>query len=337
MFILYAIVLVLLALAAAWWLSGYDPALTSDNKTTGYIRRILRCLVTVILVGLFFGLRPTGYWFVAVILVIPLSIAVLWQSCLSEWWSNGFIRLIESNAEGEFDPDKGVRELERVASLLRTGHREEALRLAHKLMRSGDANVLALEALLAHAGIDLKPPQPNNPLTQARHLRSQGNFVEAEKILDSHVKQNSSDIEAALHLIRLYAQDLKHEPKAMETLRQLEKQPHVPAWQIDYARRSIPEWIHAAPEAGPEPLPESIDELLAQGYSGTAIEILEQKIKEQPGDFDLWLKLAEAKGRYLGDYRAAEKIVHKMERDGGFSAEQIQTAKTKLAEWRNTK
>ena len=118
-------------------------------------------------------------------------------------------------------------------------------------------------------------------------------------------------------------------------LRRLERVPHIPHWQVDYARRSLHDWGRDKPVLPPPvPLPASVDELLAQGYSGTAIEILEQKIKEQPGDFDSWLKLAEAQGLYCHNLHAAEKIVRKIGSNRLFTAEQVKIAETKLAEWR---
>jgi hypothetical protein len=81
-------------------------------------------------------------------------------------------------------------------------------------------------------------------------------------------------------------------------------------------------------------LPESIDELLANGYLGTAIEILEQKAVEQPGNFDLQLKLAEAYGLHSGNLQRAKKIIETLENKSCFSAEQMQVAKAKLDEWR---
>ena len=57
-------------------------------------------------------------------------------------------------------------------------------------------------------------------------------------------------------------------------------QPHIPAGHIDYAQRSIHDWGREkrAPEV--VALPESVDELLACGYLGTAIEVIERKVKE---------------------------------------------------------
>jgi hypothetical protein len=332
--LLTAIIAFIVIVAAAWWLSGYDPKVTGESKTRDFIRRFLRCLVTAIFVAILFGIRPKTYAFVPILLITPISIALVWRSCLSEWWTHGFFHLIFSEAKGEFHPDAGTRELERVAALLRTGRREEALRLADALMKSGDANGLVLETMLARAGIDIKNPQPNNPLAEVYRLRSKGKFVEAVNVASPFVEQNPSNVQALLLLMRLYAQDLKQPADAAVVLRLLEKVPHIPAWQIDYARRSLHDWSQAKPPPLPaEPLPESIDELLAKGYSGTAIEILERKIKETPGDFDLWLKLVEAHAVYFKDKITAQKIVQKMERDRAFTPDQIQTAKTKLAAW----
>ncbi len=80
-----------------------------------------------------------------------------------------------------------------------------------------------------------------------------------------------------------------------------------------------------------------MDELLAQGYFGTAIEILEQKIKEQPQDFDLRLTLAEVYARHCGDDLQAKKIVQQIEASSVFSPEQKLSAWPKLEEWRKAR
>jgi hypothetical protein len=320
--------------AAAWWLSGYDPKVTGENKTIDVIRRLLRCLVTAIFVAILFGIRPRTYAFVPILLIAPISIALVWRSCLSEWWVHGFIHLIFSEDKGEFDPNAGTRGLERVAALLREGHRDEALQLAETLMKSGDANVLVLETMLARAGLEPKGPQAADPLAEVYRLRSEGKFAGAVTRLSAFVELNPSNVQAQILLIRLYAQDLKQPDDAAEALRLLEKQPHAPKWQIDYARHSLHEWGQDKPGPAPaEPLPESIDELLAKGYSGTAIEILDQKIKETPGDFDLWMKLVEAHAVYFRDKYTAQKIVRKMERNRAFTTHQVQIAKAKLTQW----
>ncbi len=76
--------------------------------------------------------------------------------------------------------------------------------------------------------------------------------------------------------------------------------------------------------------------MLAQGHLGTAIEILEEKTREQPQDFDLWLKFAEVYAVHCGNVNRAEKIVRQIETNPAFSVEQIKTAKVKLSEWRKT-
>ena len=138
-------------------------------------------------------------------------------------------------------------------------------------------------------------------------------------------------------LMRLYVQDVRRSDKAAKVLRSLEQQPHIPSAHLEYARyarRSIVEGRQRNPKPAAVALPESVDELLAGGYLGTAIGMLEGKIKERPADFGLWLKLAEAHGRHAGDLRRAEKIVRQIESNRSFSAEQCQIAQARLKEWR---
>ena len=156
-------------------------------------------------------------------------------------------------------------------------------------------------------------------------------------ILQTLLAENPSNVDAALMLMRLYVRDLRRSDKAAEVLRALEKQPHIPSAHLEYARRSIVEWGHRKSAPAAQVLPESVDELLACGYLGTAIEILERKIKEQPKDFDLWLKLAEAHGLHSGNLQRAGKIVQQIEANHGFGAEQIQIAKARLKGWREAK
>jgi predicted Zn-dependent protease len=244
--------------------------------------------------------------------------------------------MIDPEDNQEFDPNKSLRDLDTIASLIKNGRKEEAIQLCQTLKESGDASVTALETLLEHLGVPRDVVKPK-PLTQAYHLQKEGKFQEAEIILNSMLAENPSNVDAALMLMRLYVQDLRRSDKAGEVLRALEKQPHIPPGHIDYAQRSIHDW--GRPKRSPEVvvLPESVDELLACGYLGTAIEILERKIKEQPQDFDSWLKLAEAHGLYSANIPRAEKLVQKIEEGRMFSPEQIQTAKVKLKEWREAK
>jgi len=195
-----------------------------------------------------------------------------------------------------------------------------------------------LEMTLEHLGVPQPRFQRPKPLLEADRLRSQGKFPEAEMILNSLLAQNPRNLDAAMMLMRLYAQDLHRPDKAGEVLRVLERQPHMPAAHLEFARRSIGEWHHGKPRTEEiAPQPESIDELLAQGYFGTAIEILEQKIKEQPQDFDLRLTLAEVYARHCGDDLRAKKIVREIQTNSAFSPEQKLSAWPKLEEWRKTR
>jgi len=303
------------------------------------IRRAVRCAATVILVWIFFGPNAVraGYAFIPVILIVPPLLGVLWAGCLAELFARGFHRLIDHADNREYDPSQSTRDLDRVASLLKSGRHEEAARLCETLKKSGDANVLVLETMLARAGMPPEGFKQSKPLVEAHRLRSAGKFDEAETVLKSLLAENPSNVDAALMLMRLYVQDLRRSDKAAEVLRSLESQPHIPSAHLEYARRSIHEWGRRKSAPAAEVLPETVDELLACGHLGTAIEILERKLKEQPEDFELWLKLAEAHGRHSGNFQRAEKIVRQIESNRGFSAEQIQLAKARLKEWREAK
>jgi len=326
------IILLSVATAIAWWLSGYDSRVTGENKKADFIRRILRCVVTFVLAVIFFS-EPS----ILGIIILPVCIGLLWCGCIAELFSRGFHRLIDSDDRREFDPHQSARNLDLVASLLKSGRHTEAAQLVETFKESGDANILVMETLLARSGIQFENDRKPKPLTEAYNLRSQGKYDEAAALLNSLLAENPSNVDAALMLMRLYVQDLQRSDKAAEVLRALERQPHIPTGHIEYARRSIHGW--GRKEHAPETvvLPESVDELLACGYQGTAIEILERKVKEQPQDFDSWLKLAEAHGLYSGNLQRAGKIVEKIEGNRDFSAEQILVAKVKLKEWLEAK
>jgi tetratricopeptide (TPR) repeat protein len=333
------IILLTIAAAIAWWLSGFDSRVTGESKKADFIRRILRCAATFLLAWIFFASNAvgTGYDFIPLILIVPTSLGLLWCNPLGELLSHGFRRLIDTDDRSVFDPHQSARNLDMVASLLKSGRREEAAQLCEALKKSGDANILVMETLLARNGIQLENDRKPKPLTEAYRLRSEGKFDEAAAVLNLMLAENPSNVDAALMLMRLYVRDLRRSDKAAEVLRALEKQPHIPPGHIEYAQRSIHDWGRKKRAAEAVVLPESVDELLACGYLGTAIEILERKVKERPQDFDSWLKLAEAHGLHSGNIQRAEKIIEKIEGNRGFSAEQIQVAKVKLKEWREAK
>lgn len=337
--------IVSLALAAlgSWWLSGYDAKLTGENERHDLIRRAVRCGLSLFLVELaFLSLwrcwryddRASGMAY----LIFTLPLALLWVGCLSELCAHTFHRLIDPEDHREFDPLKSRRDLDRLASLVRNGRKEEAIQLCQMLKESGDVSVLTLDTMLEHLGVKPDNVQKLKPLTEAYQLRAQGKLNEAEVILNSLLTENPANVEAALMLMRLYAQDLHRSDKASEVLRSLEQQPNIARAHIEFARRSIDEYSHPrAKKVVVEAQPESLDELLAKGYFGTAIEILEQKTREESSDFDSWLKLAETQARYCGNIRQAEKIIQQLKANPAFTAEQIQLAGTKLKEWREAR
>jgi len=337
--ILLNIMLLALAATAIWWLSGFDSKVTGENKKADLRRRVARCAATVLLVGILFEPNAVraGYAFIPLLIIVPPALGLLWCGCLGELFARGFHRLIDHPDNREFDPSQSARDLDMVASLLKNGRHEEAAQLCEALKKSGDANILVLETMLARSGIHFESGRKPRPLTEAYRLRAEGKLGEAETILKSLLAENPSNVDAALMLMRLYVRDLRRSDKAAEVLRSLEKQPHIPSAHLEFARRSIVEWGQRKSAPAAVILPESVDELLACGYLGTAIEILERKIKEQPDDFDLWLKLAEAHGLHSGNMHRAEKIVQKIENNRAFSAEQIQAAKDRLKEWREAK
>jgi hypothetical protein len=342
MFLILANIGVLLLVAlVAWWLSWYDPKVIGVNDRKDLGRRGLRCGVTLLLAQVamwnqwqftLFGHREDGEMY----LVSSLALAVLWGSCVTALLSRAFQWLVQPGNQLDRDIDQSQRDLDTLARLVRNGHRKEAIQLCLKLKKSGGTSVLALETILEHLGIS----QPNHvrqhdPLVEASHLRQEGKFSEAEALLKSLLSRNPDNVDAAMMLIRLYAQELHHPGKAQKVLRALEKRAHVSRGHTDFARRSIEEWSHDQPEPEPEPvLPESIEELLAQGHLGTAIERMEKQVSEQPEDFDLRMRLAGVHAELCGSLNNAEAVVKQIEENPAFSPEQIKTARSRLADWR---
>jgi len=340
LFVFANLVVLTSAASVFWWLSDYDPKVTGENPKEDLSRRTLRCGISLLLVEAAFW-NLWQYWHYndrvcgVAYLATSLPLALVWAGCISEMVARGFHWLIDPEDKREFDPKEGVRELDVIAGLIRSGRKEEAIKLCQMLKQTEGANVPVLEMMLEHLGVPQPRVKKSKPLTEAYHLRTQGRFQEAELILNSLMAENPRNLEAAMMLMRLYAQDMRRIDKASEVLRLLEQQPHISSAYIDFARHSIVEWSNPRPEkVVAEAQPESIDGLLAEGYFGTAIEILEQKITEQPQDFSLRLKLAEVHAVHCSNIDRAVKIVRDIEASGIFSTDQIQSAKAKLVEWR---
>jgi tetratricopeptide (TPR) repeat protein len=326
----------MVAAAALWWVSGFDPRVMGENKRADLIRRGIRCGLTLLLLAMLFSL-PRSILAAPWLFLIVGMLTLVWAGCLTEMGARCFHHLIDPEDRREFDPKQSDQNLDTVASLLKSGRHEEAAQLCERLKKSGDANILVLETMLARAGIRQEEFTAPRPLVEAHQLRSEGKFDEAETVLKSLLAENPSNLDAGLMLMRLYVQDLRRSDKAAEVLRSLESQPHIPSAHLEFARRSIHEWGRRKTKPADDVPPESVDELLAAGHLGTAVETLEQKLAAQPDDFDLWLKLAEAHGLHSGNLHRAEKIVWKIESHSAFSPEQIALAKARLAEWRAAK
>jgi hypothetical protein len=249
LFLLTNFVVLALAAVASWWLSGYDARLTGENQHRDLVRRTLRCGITLFLVELAF-LSLWRYWRYddrasgMAYLIFMLPLALMWSGCLAELCSHAFHGLIDPEDRRRFDPNKNRRDLDMLATLLRSGRRNEAIQLCQMLKESGDVSVATLDTMLERLGVKLGRVEKPKPLVEASRLREQGKLNEAESLLNSLLIKNPANVDAAFMLMRLYAQDMHRRDKAGEVLRSLERQPHVAPAHIEFARRSMDEWSH---------------------------------------------------------------------------------------------
>jgi hypothetical protein len=141
-------------------------------------------------------------------------------------------------------------------------------------------------------------------------------------------------------------------------LKEFARQPHVSSAHVDYARHSIPEWAisgrnaasqpaapielasvgraAAEPTGSAKPAPfdlAAVDQLLAAGSLGSAVELLEAQIKTQPTDWKLKLKLAEIYAVHCHDVVRAQKIIGRLEQNAAFTADHVAMVRAKLEEW----
>ncbi len=248
----------------SWWLSGYDNHLSGEHKAADLRRRIVRCVVTLLLVALAVGAglgegQVGGFIFIA--LVVPL--AVIWTGCLSEFFAQAFHSLIDSPGDRPFDPKKLTADLDQVAGLCAQGRNDEAIKLCTALVKAGDASSLAMEAMLfrlyeqifAEDRLLLSPP-----LAEANRLSQEGQLAEAESRLNLLVKQEPANLAAIMMLVRVYAGDSHHPHKAYDLLRAIERRSGMPPFFIAYARRCVGQWL--SPPAGEEKSTEGIESLL---------------------------------------------------------------------------
>jgi tetratricopeptide (TPR) repeat protein len=335
-----------IAMVIFWPLSGFDSRLTGDVRLD-FPRRAVRCGITLLIVEAGFyalwrcwivGDRSAGFMYLT--LLVPL--ALLWTGCISEAGAECFHRLIDPQDKRPYNPKAGTRELDAIGGLIRSDRKEEAIQLCQTLMQTSPELRTALEMTLHHLGAP--PPElpaESKPLAEAGKLRQLGKFEEAETVLTSLLKRDPSSVNAALMLIRLYSQDMHQPDKAAKMLRSLEKTPHVPAAYIEIARRSIVDrQTHSASPGNTvpeEPMPQSIEELIAKKYLGTAIEVLDRQCEEEPENFEAWLKLAEVHGVHCANIQLAEKTIRRIEANSAINVEQKQQARNRLNEWRAEK
>jgi len=334
-------ILVIVALGA-WWLTGLDKSFNGESKRDRHFTRALRTVAVVFLIAGFLWTveDDLGYGGVPLLLIIPVSIALLLRSSISELFAGGFMRLIDPTLhdERELDLKRAQRHRDNIAWLIHHGQRDQAIKLCEELKLSGELDAATLETTLEFLGIKQERTVWQRPLNEAAQLRAQGKFAEAEQSLKTLLEKNPADASAAVMLMRLYTQDLRQPNRAAEVLRELKKQPHVSVDHIGFAQRSLVEW--SQPKLNPvveETAPESLEEMLAKSFFGSAIELLEQKIKAQPGDFELRLKLAEVHAVHCDNFPRAEKIVRQIETENIFSAAQVASADAKLKEWRESR
>lgn len=372
--ILANLAILVLVAAGAWWLTGFDKTPAGEDKRGHHLTRALRTVAVVFLSAVFLWLleAPASYGAIPLLIIVPMSIAIVLRSSLAEIFAHGFLRWIdpELHDQREFDPRKAGRYQDAIAHLIHNGRREEAIKLCEELKESGEVDLVTLEQTLEYLGVRQADRRPVNPLNQAALLRTQQKFAEAETLLQSLLKKDPTDAGAALMLMRLYAQDLQSPERAYRVLQKFEQQPHVDAAQVEFARRSIPEWVTSKPDGTGVPpdsvrasgdranigagrtenaelprkpsTPESdipfdpaaFDRLLAAGSLGSAVELLEHQIKVRPMDWGLQLKLAEVYAVHCRDLVRAEKIVQRLEQQPGFGTDQTTFARAKLEQWR---
>jgi len=331
--------LIALALATGvfWWLSAYDARLSGHRGIANFTRRASRCAISLALVECCFYYnwqfskeKNANAGLIYLLAGVPL--ALLWFGCLSQLASQLFKSLVDPEDPRQFHPRSEARHLDQLADLIRRGKKAEAIRLCKTLKASGEVSPEALDLALAHLGEPHDRAEIVKPIAAADRLRSQGEFRKAEAILKALLSHDPCNVEAAMQLMRIYAQDLHRPDKARKILKALQKQPHVSAAHLDFARRSIEEWsqLRPAPQVQIKPTG-SIDELLAHGFIGTAIRTLEEQVAAEPANFSLRLRLAELHACFANNVPAAERIIRQMEIT--FSPEQMQIANAKLREW----
>jgi hypothetical protein len=361
--------------AGTWWLTGLDKTAAGESKRDHYLTRALRCGAVVFLSWIFLWIleSPANPGQIPLLIIVPMSMAIVLRSALSEVFTHGFMRWLdpELHDKRKFDPKRERRYQDAIAHLIHAGRRAEAIKLCEELKESGEVDAVTLANTLEYLGVKQEERKRVSPLAEIARLRRGQKFGEAETRLRGMLKQNPADHGAAIMLMRLYAQDLRQPERAYRVLSTFEKHPHADAARVEFARRSIPDWSAARegaaeipealaapatdqvagherqipgnaeisqPPATPETErladPAALEKLLAARSLGAAVELLEREIKQRPTDWHLQFKLAEVYAVHCHDLGRAENIVLRCEHQPGLPADQAELARVKLAEWR---
>ena len=349
---LKSLIILLVATVLGWGLTSFDAKVTGEDKSADFRRRAWRTGASTFLV--FVASLNVLFWIGA-----ALPLGILWASCLSELFTRGFQTLVDPRDKREFDPNKINRDLDQLAQFIREGRHDEAFQLCKVLEESPECSAMAIETLLFRLYGELYSDEQlraNPSLAEIHLLREQNQFAEAESRLNALRKGAPDDLNIALMLLRVCAEDLKRPSEASLLLDEIGKRPVTPPRFVEYARHCVNQWSGAVPrvektsegiesllvpqphakpaEQAPQLDGASVDELLAAGHLATAIEHLEKQMAGRPGDFDLLMKLAEAHGVYCRDLRKAGKIVEKIEANVAFTPDQVRSAKARLGQWR---
>ncbi len=306
-----------IAAVLTWWLSGYDTRVTGENKRDDAIRRAVRCGVTLVLLTM-------GVFERILAIPIALGLAFIWMGCLTEFCWRVFIGVTDPEDKRPFDAKETERNMDHLSGLIAQGRKSEALAFCTNLEKSGSASHLAVETMVHRLYTETLDSIERSPfLANIRRWREQKHFAQAESELQNLLARQPDNWAATLLLARVYVEDFAQPNRALVLVNPGDKPSPLPIEFIKYARQSIQEWSAAASqsqeaarpavknrreESSEAPAPEpTIEELLKGGQLSTAIDRLENAIKDAPENFDLWLALIEAHAVYCADPLRAGK------------------------------
>lgn len=339
MIILINILVLAVLTVAIWFLTGFEKTFSGESLRDHHFARMLRTGVVMFLIA--FGLiiaedRQSGYIGVGYLLVVPMGIAVLLRGCITEIFAGAFLRMADPmmSDKGPFDPKKSQRYMDTVAHLARTGQRDQAIKLCEEFKRTGEVDQTTVDNMLEFLGVQQDHSRVRDPIAQARQLRAEGRFAEAEQSLRAMFVKKPDNFEAALLLIRIYMENLQQPAKAQEILTQLEAQRHISPALLDIARNTIQQGCPPLDAAAEAAHPKTVEEALARGGVGTAIAMLEEQIKQDPKDFSVRLQLMELQAKRCNNIPRAEKILKELENSSLFTPQQTGEARAQLRQWR---